>query len=103
MGGMGGGMGGPPMGGMPGMGGPPQQPMKLKTYDVWDVLQGLLTGQPIKDDKVGPKPKTQAPPGGGMMPPMGAPPMGDPMGGMGGMAPPPGGAPPMGGPPMPGM
>ena len=76
--GMGGGMGGMPMGmggGMGGMGATPEEPMQLKTYDVWEVLKNILSGKPIKDDKVAPKPKKNNQPL--------APGMGDPsMGGM---------------------
>ena len=49
-------MGGPPMGGPPGAppGGPPgggQAPMKLKSTNVWDVLEKYLSGgQPQKTD-----------------------------------------------------
>jgi hypothetical protein len=61
---MGGGLGGPPSfpppggpGGMPPMGGgmpgqqqQPQQPQKIKTKDVWNLLEKLLSGQSIDDD-----------------------------------------------------
>lgn len=52
-----GGMGGPPtMGGAPPMGGgmpgqqqQPQQPQKIKTKDVWNLLEKLLSGQSVDD------------------------------------------------------
>jgi hypothetical protein len=74
--GMGGGMGG--MGGPPAMG--PQEPPIPKTYNVWDVLEAILSGQKLPDQKqpaVKPTPPEQqldlAPPDMGPIPGMGTP------------------------------
>jgi hypothetical protein len=63
MGGMGGGMGMPPSdllgglggGGMPPMGGQQgmqQPPMQLKPMNVWEVINKLLKGEPVKKEKI---------------------------------------------------
>lgn len=43
------GMGGPPMGGMPGAPTAGTAPQKLKAYNVWDVLERVLSGDGQED------------------------------------------------------